>query len=151
MIDRYQQALQSGREHWLFWPLVILFLQVVTYNTVFAKTGYFAYVEKKRELEKIRLETEVLKARREILRSSLGELEDDEKAFEKFSREHYLYDQNVKIIKFIEPKAEREAAVKERMDLEYIGRLYVLFCSIALFIITAWFWSRGQKREAHED
>ncbi len=150
LISQFQQTLQSGRDHWLFWPLMILLVQIAVYNTIFAETGYLAYREKEKELAKLRLESDELKARRELLQASLGELSDDDTAFSRFSREHYLYDQKVKIIKFIKHDQTAEKPAKKTMNIEYAGRLYILFCSIALFAVTGLFWKANQRRMENE-
>lgn len=149
VIEKFFSTFQQLRDHWLFWPFVLLLLQVISYNLLFSRNGYLSYVDKESQKAKITLEVAELKAKKEALMKDLGLIKNDTNAFSKFSREHLLYDNSVTILKFKGERLEDIPNLEQSMDIEKYQKIYFIVSTIVLCGGTFIFW-QWNRRLSHE-
>ena len=153
MIEQFRNTLRSSREHWLFWPLVLLLFLGVGYNFLFSQSGYLVYIEKNREKRQLQLEIEQLKAKKETLLKNLEDLRNDDTAFPIFSKEHFLYDNTVTILKFFDTQAPLPDVDEREYDIEHLRKIYIIVASFVLLGATFvfWQWHSASSEEAEGD
>ena len=151
MIEQFRNTLQSSRDHWLFWPSALLILLMTGYNFLFSKSGYLIYIEKNREKQQLLLEIEQLKSQKETLVKNLENLQKDETAFPIFSKEHFLYDNSVTILKFFDDEAPAPDENEQGYDIEHLRKIYIIVASFVLLGITFVFWQWHSSHLSGED
>lgn len=152
MIEQFRTALRNSREHWLFWPLAFLLLLGVGYNFLFSESGYLVYMEKERVKKELILEIEQLKGKKETLLKNLENLRNDETAFPIFSKEHFLYDNSVTILKFYDEKDPSPELAEQGLDIERLRKIYIVAASFILLGATFvfWQWHSAPERETND-
>lgn len=150
MIDSFLRAFQNTREHWVFWPFILLILQIVLYNFLLSKNGYLSYLEKIKERQAIQLQIDDLIKKKAELGKKLAHVENDEVVIKEFIRRLYFYDDKYTIVKFMDEQKPKEEVKESKMDLVFIQRAYILIASIAFAIFTALFWKRHNNSIPNE-
>ena len=110
-------------------------------------------MEKKREKEQLQLEIEQLKAKKETLLKNLENLRNDDTAFPIFSKEHFLYDNTVTILKFFDTQAPQAGLVEKEYDIEHFRKIYIIVVSFVLLGVTFvfWQWNSALSRDDEAD
>lgn len=150
MIESFRNTLRASREHWLFWPLVLMLFLGVGYNFLFSQSGYLVYTEKNREKNQLQLDIEQLKTKKETLLKNLRNLQNDETAFPIFSKEHFLYNNTVMILKFFDTKAPAPDVDEKEYDIEHLRKTYIIIASFILLGATFVFW-QWHSASSNED
>ena len=147
MISRFLSFFHGSREHWLFTPMFILILLIGIYNFLFSKKGYIAYQNKLYEKQKIEKYIDELKKEKLALEKKLGILKNDKEAIEKFTKDYFLYDDSVTIIKFVDLRKEIQQKEDKKINLDLLQKLYIVIASLVIISITWFFGKRHNQNE----
>lgn len=145
MKEKFLKAFRGAREHWLFWPFLLLIIQIVIYNFLFSKNGYLAYLEKIKEKKDIQRQINELLKKKAELSNKLAHVKNEKEAINTLVRKLYLYDEKYTIIKFVDDKKHKGEVKEKKMNLRVIQRLYILISTTILFLLTGLFWRRDKN------
>jgi cell division protein FtsB len=133
-----------SRETWLFWPLVTLIIQIMAFAFLFSDKGYFAYQEKQKHAEKIALQIANLQKQKAELKDRLKLLKNSEAALKNFSKEFYIFQEQLRILKFAEINSDNSESEEEKPAFEAWQRWYIILASAALAFVTFLSWHRDK-------
>jgi len=150
MIERFFKAFQNSREHWVFWPFLLLIIQIAMYNFLLSKNGYLAYLEKSKERENLKIQIEELNRKKMELSKKLTHIENENEAIKEFVRKLYFYDDKYTIIKFMDEGKVTEEVKENKIGLVFVQRAYILISTIVFSIITGLFWKKNNSSIQHE-
>ncbi|MDH4263245.1 MAG: septum formation initiator family protein [Spirochaetia bacterium] len=142
MIESFFRTFQNSREHWVFWPFLLLIVQMAMYNFLLSKNGYVAYIEKIKEKEILTVQIEELVKKKTALGKKLAHVENDNEAIKEFIRKLYFYDDRYIVVKFMDEEKSREGVKETKMGLIFIQRAYILISTVVFSVFTAFFWKR---------
>ncbi len=143
---RIGQVFERSREHWLFVPLFVLLILSFIYVFFIGEKGLMAYRVKLREKEELKTQIESFKRQKSELRQKLAMLSNNEMAVQKFSKDFYLFQEKVRILKFRESIEEKQPEVTAAADLATTQKFYIIFTSIVIALVTLFFYRRNHAR-----
>lgn len=142
--ESLRRIYSRSRETWLFWPLVILIIQVMAFAFLFSDKGYFAYQEKQRQAERIAMQIATLQSQKAELKERLKLLKNNEAALKNFSKEFYIFQEQLRILKFSELNAENNESEEEKPAFETWQRWYIIIATGVLAFVTFLSWHRNK-------
>lgn len=143
---RIGQVFERSREHWLFIPLFVLLILSFVYVFFIGEKGLMAYRVKLREKEELKTQIESFKRQKAELRQKLALLSNKDMAVQKFSKDFYLFQEKVRILKFRESIEEKQPEVTAAADLATTQKFYIIFTSIIIALVTLFFYRRNHAR-----
>ena len=143
---RIGQVFERSREHWLFVPLFVLLILSFIYVFFVGEKGLLAYRVKLHEREELKAQIESFGRQKAELRQKLAMLRNTEMAVQRFSKDFYLFQEKVRILKFRESGEEKQAEVTAAADLATTQKLYIIFSSIVIALVTLFFYRRNSAR-----
>jgi len=143
--ERVSRIVESSREHWLFIPLFSLLLFTFFYVFFIGDKGWLAYRSKLAEVEDLKLQIESLKDQKKEMRQKLILLKNKDAAVNKFSRESFLFQEKVRILKFTETAETATQDTVVQPDLRNIQKIFVATFFIAMTLITLFYYRRQKK------
>lgn len=147
---RIGQVFERSREHWLFIPLFVLLILSFVYVFFIGEKGLMAYRVKLREKEELKTQIESFKRQKAELRQKLALLSNKDMAVQKFSKDFYLFQEKVRILKFRESIEEKQPEVTAAADLATTQKFYIIFTSIIIALVTLFFYRRNHARNVLE-
>lgn len=143
---RIGQVFERSREHWLFIPLFVLLILSFVYVFFIGEKGLMAYRLKLKEKDELKGQIESFSRQKAELRQKLALLSNKEMAVQKFSKDFYLFQEKVRILKFRESVEEKPAEVTAAADLATTQKFYIIFTSILIALVTLFFYRRNNAR-----
>ena len=143
---RIGQVFERSREHWLFVPLFVLLILSFVYVFFIGEKGLMAYRVRLREKEELKTQIESFKRQKAELRQKLAMLSNKDMAVQKFSKDFYLFQEKVRILKFRESAEEKIPEVTAAADLATTQKFYIIFTSIIIALVTLFFYRRNHAR-----
>lgn len=143
---RIGQVFERSREHWLFVPLFVLLILSFVYVFFIGEKGLMAYRVRLREKEELKTQIESFKRQKAELRQKLAMLSNKDMAVQKFSKDFYLFQEKVRILKFRESIEEKQPEVTAASDLATTQKFYIIFTSIVIALVTLFFYRRNHAR-----
>ncbi len=143
---RIGQVFERSREHWLFIPLFVLPILSFVYVFFIGEKGLMAYKVKLREKDELKTQIESFKRQKAELRQKLAMLSNKDMAVQKFSKDFYLFQEKVRILKFRESMEEKQPEVTAAADLATTQKFYIIFTSIVIALVTLFFYRRNHAR-----
>ncbi|MBL8033675.1 MAG: hypothetical protein JNJ69_08245 [Leptospiraceae bacterium] len=143
---RIGQVFERSREHWLFVPLFVLLILSFIYVFFVGEKGLLAYRVKLHEREELKAQIESFGRQKAELRQKLAMLRNTEMAVQRFSKDFYLFQEKVRILKFRESGEEKQAEVTAAADLATTQKFYIIFSSIVIALVTLFFYRRNSAR-----
>lgn len=143
---RIGQFFERSREHWLFVPLFVLLILSFIYVFFIGEKGLMAYRVKLHEREELKTQIENFTKQKAELRQKLAMLRDKDMAVQKFSKDFYLFQEKVRILKFREGAEEKLSEVTAAADLATTQKFYIIFTSIVIALVTLFFYRRNAAR-----
>ena len=133
----------------MFWPFLLLILQVTLYNFLLSKNGYLTYLEKTKEKAALQLQIDELVKKKAELDKKLSHVENDNEAIKEFIKKLYYYDDKYIIVKFMDEETSKKDVKESKIGLVFIQRAYILISTVAFAAFTGLFWKR--HREATQE
>lgn len=143
---RIGQVFERSREHWLFIPLFVLLILSFVYVFFIGEKGLMAYRVRLREKDELKTQIESFKRQKAELRQKLALLSNKDMAVQKFSKDFYLFQEKVRILKFRESMEEKQPEVTAAADLATTQKFYIIFTSIVIALVTLFFYRRNHAR-----
>lgn len=143
---RIGQVFERSREHWLFIPLFVLLILSFVYVFFIGEKGLMAYRVRLREKDELKTQIESFKRQKAELRQKLALLSNKDMAVQKFSKDFYLFQEKVRILKFRESIEEKQPEVTAAADLATTQKFYIIFTSIIIALVTLFFYRRNHAR-----
>jgi len=140
MIDNIYRIFSSSKRHWLFWPFFWLILLIAVFTFFFSDNGYFAYQNKSAEKKEVARQLVALQKQKKEISKKIKDLENDEVAFQKFTKKLLLFKERVHVLKFIEPLQKKSDLKKMQFDLVQLQRYFAIAGSLSLLLITLMAW-----------
>ncbi|MBV6493998.1 MAG: hypothetical protein LDLANPLL_02022 [Turneriella sp.] len=145
-IERVATVLARSREHWLFVPFFILLILTVSYVFFIGEKGYLAYRVKLQEREELKLQIESFVRQKKELQDKLALLSDKEQAVSKFTKDFYLFQEKVRILKFREEAEDKPMEENVAANLAATQKFFVIFSTILIALVTLFFYRRNNAR-----
>jgi len=120
-------------------------LLIACYNFVLSDNGYLAYKKKLSVKNEIVEQINDLKQSKTELENSIGQVQDEKKLIERYVKEHYLYNKQVMIIKFLDTEVEKTVDESERPNLTLYQRIYIVVATLILIFSTLFFWKYSRR------
>lgn len=146
LTQRIGHFFERSREHWLFVPLFVLLILSFIYVFFVGEKGLMAYRVKLREREELKAQIENFSRQKAELREKLAMLRNKDMAVQKFSKDFYLFQEKVRILKFRESSEEKLPEVTAAADLATAQKFYIIFTSIIIILVTLFFYRRNTAR-----
>ncbi len=143
---RIGQVFERSRDHWLFIPLFVLLILSFVYVFFVGEKGLMAYRVRLREKDELRIQIDSFKRQKAELRQKLAMLSNKDMAVQKFSKDFYLFQEKVRILKFRESTEEKLPEVTAAADLATTQKFYIIFTSIIIALVTLFFYRRNHAR-----
>ncbi|GEM_PF-1332554 len=143
---RIGQVFERSRDHWLFIPLFVLLILSFIYVFFIGEKGLMAYRVRLREKDELRIQIDSFKRQKAELRQKLAMLSNKDMAVQKFSKDFYLFQEKVRILKFRESAEEKIPEVTAAADLATTQKFYIIFTSIIIALVTLFFYRRNHAR-----
>ncbi len=143
LTQRIGKIIERSREHWLFVPLFVLLILSLVYVFFIGDKGLMAYRARMREKEEIKSQIESLGRQKAELRQKLAMLRNKEMAVQKFSKDFYLFQEKVRILKFRESSEEKSAEQDESADLGTLQKFYIIISTLVIALVTLFFYRRN--------
>ncbi len=141
-----RSLLRRSLDHWLATPMLVLFASLAGYTFFFTENGYLAYKEALQEKANLEKRIQQLTTQKQELEKKLGVLKDDEAALKNLSREFLLFSEKVTILKFKEETADKTTQEEQRLDIRFLGSLYLMAASLLIALITWWYYRQEIRR-----
>ncbi|HMY10507.1 MAG TPA: septum formation initiator family protein [Turneriella sp.] len=143
LTQRIGKIIERSREHWLFVPLFVLLILSFVYVFFIGDKGLMAYRVRMREKEDLKTQIESLTRQKAELRQKLAMLRNKEMAVQKFSKDFYLFQEKVRILKFRESAEEKPAEQNESADLGTLQKSYIIISTLVIALVTLFFYRRN--------
>lgn len=143
LTQRIGSILDRSREHWLFVPLFVMLILSFIYVFFVGEKGLMAYRVKMNEREELKAQIESFSRQKSELRQKLAMLRNKDMAVQKFSKDFYLFQEKVRILKFRESAEEKQAEQSAAADLATTQKFYIIFSSLAIALVTLFFYRRN--------
>lgn len=143
LTQRLGRIIERSREHWLFVPLFVLLVLSFVYVFFVGDKGLLAYRARMREKEDLKAQIESLAAQKAELQQKLAMLRNSEMAMQKFSKDFYLFQEKVRILKFRQSAEEKATEQNGAADLATLQKFYVIVSSLAIALVTLFFYRRN--------
>lgn len=140
---RIGKIIERSREHWLFVPLFVLMILSFIYVFFIGDKGLMAYRERMREKEELKTQIESFARQKAELRQKLAMLRNKEMAVQKFSKDFYLFQEKVRILKFRQAAEEKPSEQNEAADLATLQKFYIIISSLVIALVTLFFYRRN--------
>ncbi|HRP68573.1 MAG TPA: septum formation initiator family protein [Turneriella sp.] len=145
-IERIGQILARSREHWLFIPFFVLLILSFVYVFFIGDKGFLAYRVKLQEREDVKAQIEDFTKQKKDLREKLVMLRDKDQAVNKFTKDFYLFQEKVRILKFREEAEDKPQETSEAADLATMQKFYIIFSTLLIGLATLFFYRRNTAR-----
>jgi len=146
LTQRIGHLFERSREHWLFVPLFVLLILSFVYVFFVGEKGLMAYRVKLQEREDLKAQIENFSRQKAELKEKLAMLRNKDMAVQKFSKDFYLFQEKVRILKFRESSEEKLPEVTAAADLATAQKFYIIFTSIIIALVTLFFYRRNTAR-----
>lgn len=143
LTQRLGSILERSREHWLFVPLFVLLILSFVYVFFIGDKGFLAYRARMREKEELKAQIESFARQKAELQQKLAMLRNKEMAVQKFSKDFYLFQEKVRILKFRESAEEKLPERSDEADLIKLQKLYIIASSLVIALVTLFFYRRS--------
>lgn len=137
---------ERSREHWLFVPLFVLLILSFIYVFFIGDKGLMAYRVRIKEKEELKSQIESFGRQKDELKQKLTMLRNKDMAVQKFSKDFYLFQEKVRILKFRESADEKTAEAGAAADLATTQKFYIVFTSVLIALVTLFFYRRNTAR-----
>lgn len=134
-----------SKETWLFWPLVTLLTQTMVFVFIFSDKGYFAYQEKKKQVDKIAAQIDALQKQKADLAERLKILKNNDAALKNFSKEFFIFQEQLRILKFEETTSDKAELTQENPGFYSWQNWYIIASTVILVFITFISWHRNKE------
>jgi cell division protein FtsB len=135
--------IERSREHWLFVPLFVLLILSFGYVFFIGDKGLMAYRLRMREKEELKAQIESFERQKAELKQKLAMLRNKDMAVQKFSKDFYLFQEKVRILKFRQSAEEKPAEQNESADLATLQKFYIIISSLVIALVTLFFYRRN--------
>jgi cell division protein FtsB len=143
LTQRIAIIIERSREHWLFVPLFVLLILWFVYVFFIGDKGLMAYRARMREKEDLKAQIDSFGRQKAELRQKLAMLRNKEMAVQKFSKDFYLFQEKVRILKFRESAEEKPAEQNASADLVTLQKFYIIISSLVIALVTLFFYRRN--------
>lgn len=143
LTHRIGSFFERSREHWLFVPLFVLLILSFIYVFFIGEKGFLAYRVRIREREDLKVQIENFSRQKAELRQKLTMLRNKDMAVQKFSKDFYLFQEKVRILKFRESAEEKFPEVTAAADLATTQKVYIIVTSILIALVTLFYYRRN--------
>lgn len=137
---------ERSREHWLFVPLFVLLILSFIYVFFIGEKGLMAYRARLREREDLKMQIDSFSRQKDELRQKLAMLRNKDMAVQRFSKDFYLFQEKVRILKFRESADEKTTDASAAADLATMQKFYIVFTSVLIALVTLFFYRRNTAR-----
>jgi cell division protein FtsB len=143
LTQRIGKIIERSREHWLFVPLFVLLILFFIYVFFIGDKGLLAYRVRLREKEELKAQIASLTRQKAELKQKLAMLRNKEMAVQKFSKDFYLFQEKVRILKFRDAAEEKTAEQSESADLGAVQKSYIIISTLVIALVTLFFYRRN--------
>lgn len=143
LAQRLGNIIERSREHWLFVPLFVLLILSFIYVFFIGDKGFLAYRARMREKEELKAQIESFARQKAELQQKLAMLRNKEMAVQKFSKDFYLFQEKVRILKFRESAEEKAPEQGDEADLIKLQKFYIIASSLVIALVTLFFYRRS--------
>jgi cell division protein FtsB len=143
LTQRLGTIIERSREHWLFVPLFVLLILSFVYVFFIGDKGLLAYRGKMLEREELKGQIDSFRRQKTELRQKLAMLRNKDMAVQRFSKDFYLFQEKVRILKFRESLEEKQAEVEVAADLATTQKVYIICASILIALVTLFYYRRN--------
>ncbi|MBS0617977.1 MAG: hypothetical protein JSR44_07300 [Spirochaetes bacterium] len=141
---------ERSREHWLFVPFFVILILSLIYVFFIGEKGFMAYRVRINEREELKTQIESLARQKGELNQKLAMLRNKDMAVQRFSKDFYLFQEKVRILKFRETIEEKPAEATAVDDLASIQKFYIIFSTLLIALATLFFYRRNAARSKFE-
>lgn len=135
MTGHLKLAFMQTRDHWLFWPVTFLVLQIFFYIFFFSENGYLAYQNRMLEKQKVEAAIASLENQKKSLEKRLKLIKDENIAVKEFNLEFLQFREEVSILKFLENTDIEKTQKETGADLSKSRRWYLGLSSAVLLLV----------------
>lgn len=143
LTHRIGSFFERSREHWLFVPLFVLLILSFIYVFFIGEKGFLAYRARIREREDLKIQIESFSRQKAELKQKLTMLRDNDMAVQKFSKDFYLFQEKVRILKFRESAEEKFPEITAAADLATTQKVYIIVTSLFIALVTLFYYRRN--------
>lgn len=136
MLFDLKKFIVKSRRHWLFWPFFFFLLQAGAYIFFFSENGYLAYLNAYRKKVQIEERIASLEKQKKQMGEKLGLLKNRKSALKHFSREFLLFENKVRILKFVDEQKEQNIKHNEGYDIAFYQKAYLAATTVILLAVT---------------
>lgn len=143
LTQRIGRIIERSREHWLFVPLFVLLILSFVYVFFIGDKGLMAYRVRMREKEELKTQIQSFARQKAELKQKLAMLRNKDMAVQKFSKDFYLFQEKVRILKFRQSAEEKPTEQNESADLATLQKFYIIISSLVIALVTLFFYRRN--------
>ncbi len=143
LTQKIGSILDRSREHWLFVPFFVLLILSFAYVFFIGEKGFLAYRMKTQQIDDLKAQLQGFNRQKDELTQKLAMLSNKDMAIQKFSKDFYLFQEKVRILKFRESNDEKAAATNEEESLVTTQKFYIIASTLLIAIVTFFFYRRN--------
>jgi hypothetical protein len=102
-----------------------------------------AYRVRMREKEELKTQIQSFARQKAELKQKLAMLRNKDMAVQKFSKDFYLFQEKVRILKFRQSAEEKPTEQNESADLATLQKFYIIISSLVIALVTLFFYRRN--------